>query len=262
MIVKKITQKPNYYLVLFEDGTSYKIHEQVIINYHILKRGMEISDDKMPELLLENEYYMALSKGMNYLSVVHSKKEVYLYLLKHFSKDASRRACDKLVEMNLINDNEYMALLLDYSIRNLKGFDYFINELKEQEIASDKIEMFKEDYTVSIETQVCTKAFLKQIKNTKKVSLKKAIEKMKIHLLSRGFRMSVVNQVVSENKDLFNDYIDTTEALEKAYLLLVKKYSRKYQGNTLKEKITQKLLADGFTYQEIKAILERGGTND
>ena len=96
----KITKTGLFYKVQFDDDSIYKFHESIIISYGLLRKNIEISEEKLSKALLENEYYIALEKGIKYLVTLKSRKEVLLYLKKHFDKDLAHKVLSKLEEMS------------------------------------------------------------------------------------------------------------------------------------------------------------------
>ena len=91
MKIVKITKTGLFYKVKFDNETVYKFHESIIISYGLIRKNIEISEEKLSKALLENEYYIALDKGINYLTTLHSKKEVLLYLRKHYDVELANK---------------------------------------------------------------------------------------------------------------------------------------------------------------------------
>ena len=54
----KITKTGLFYKVKFDDDSSYKFHESIIISYGFIRKGIEISEERLTLALKDNEYYL------------------------------------------------------------------------------------------------------------------------------------------------------------------------------------------------------------
>ena len=89
----------------------------------------EINEDELTELLDSVSFRRAYNKGLDLLSRrPYGVKELMKKLCeKGHEKEASQKACDRLVELGLLNDEEYARILANdlfnrknYSIKRIK----------------------------------------------------------------------------------------------------------------------------------------------
>lgn len=88
--------------------------------YRYLK---EINEDELTELLSEVGFRRAYNKALDILSRrPYGTKELIKKLCeKSFSKESSERACERLTELGLLNDEEY-ARILSEELYSRKGY--------------------------------------------------------------------------------------------------------------------------------------------
>ena len=125
MKIVKINKTGLFYKVKFDDDKVYKFHESVIISYGLIRKNIEIDEAKLAKALLENEYYIALDKGVNYLLTPKSKKEVLLYLKRYYDNDLAHKVLMQLENLKLLNDKEYAF----YAVNLLKNKGFGANRI-------------------------------------------------------------------------------------------------------------------------------------
>ena len=92
-----------------------------------LKKGTVVSVETLNQAIIDNLYYLALDKGVNYLSTYHSRKEVMMYLRKQYDDDIVDRVVLKLEELKLIDlDSKIKDINPDF--QNLE--DFTLNDLE------------------------------------------------------------------------------------------------------------------------------------
>ena len=96
MKIIKITKTGLFYKVKFDNDVVHKFHESIIIAYGLIRKNIEINEEKLSKALLENEYYIALDKGINYLTTLRSRKEVLLYLKKHYDNELAYKVLQQV----------------------------------------------------------------------------------------------------------------------------------------------------------------------
>ena len=84
MEIVSINKTGLFYKVKFDDGKSYKFHESVIIKYGLIRKKIIVNENIILNALKDNEYFLALDKGVNYLTSIKSKHDTYLYLKRYF----------------------------------------------------------------------------------------------------------------------------------------------------------------------------------
>ena len=201
MKIVKITKTGLFYKVKFDNETVYKFHESIIISYGLIRKNIEISEEKLSKALLENEYYIALDKGINYLTTLHSKKEVLLYLRKHYDFDLVNKVLLQLEKLKLINDKEYAFMAVEVMKKKMYGVNKIINELKALEINEEYIFEAINNYSEDDELDNCDKVLLKYLPSLKKESKQGSIKKVTNYLMIRGFSNNIITKVIEKNRE-------------------------------------------------------------
>ena len=99
MEIVSINKTGLFYKVKLDNEQTYKFHESVIIKYGFIRKKIVVKESILEKALRDNEYYLALDKGANYLSSLRSKYDTYLYLKKHFSEEICKNVIEKLIEL-------------------------------------------------------------------------------------------------------------------------------------------------------------------
>jgi regulatory protein len=123
-----------------KDGKANKIHIYVDDEYcatvdsdywysEKYRKLKEINEEELTELLDAVSFRRAYNKGLDYLSRrPYGTKELIKKLCeKGHEKDAAEKACDRLLELGLLNDEEYARILANdlferkkYGIKRIK----------------------------------------------------------------------------------------------------------------------------------------------
>ena len=258
MKIVKITKTGLFYKVKFDDDSSYKLHESIIIDYKILKKGIEISRDKLEKIISDNEYYLALDKGITYLTTLRSKKEVTMYLMKHFDSDVVGNVILKLEELKLINDSEFADYYLDVMKKKHFGIIKIKNDLIELGVKAEIIDTVINNYSDIDLLENCKFYFDKYFPSVKKTSKLQAKAKMTNHLLAKGFSSDVINEILIQNKDLFDTEVSEDKALVDAYKKLLKSKKQTIKEKDFKQKVIRSLSGKGFPLYKILKVIEGG----
>lgn len=258
MQVLKISKNGLFYKVKLSDDTVYKLHESIIIDYKILKKGIELSKEKLERIIKDNEYYLALDKGINYLSTLRSKKEVKLYLTKHFDIVIVDKVILKLEELKLIDDFQFAKYYQEVMKKKHYGDVKIKNDLLELGVNQEFILEALKNYEEDILVQNCCYHFEKYINTVKKNSKVQAKNKMTNHLLAKGFSLPVINEVINENKQLLEESLDEDRALVDAYKKILKSKKQTIKEKDFKQKVIRSLSAKGFPLYKILKVIEGG----
>ena len=258
MKIVKITKTGLFYKVKFDDEQVYKFHESIIIDYRFLKKGTEVSKEKLDKAISDNNYYLALDKGISYLTTLHSKKEVELYLKRYFEDDVISKVILKLEELKLINDKEFAQYYVDVYKRKHYGCVKIKNDLFELGVSSIYIEEALESYSIEEAKEHCQIHFEKyypKVKNSSKLGAKNKITN---YLVAKGFTSNIISQVLNDNNALLGDAIDEDKAIVIAYKKLLKSRKQTINDRDFKNKVIRSLSNKGFPLYKILKLIEGG----
>ena len=227
--------------------------------------GKELSEEEIKKL----ESKVKTKSCRKYLHTILSRR---MYTEKElddkikskykFSKEEREKIVSELKEYSLVDDESYARSFIEDKKENGYGEKYLLNELKKRGINETLIKKFiKEGLFVT--DKAILKAFVeKQDRILKNLTIEKKKEKIFSTLLRRGFERSEIKAELDNYFSSMSDEDKEKERKERADLL--KKEAQKcYNSIQRKEKGKQKdtfyrrLLSLGFTYEEIRNIIER-----
>jgi len=223
---------------------------------------------------LENSLYEALKEKEKVLTVYRAclkklrskdrtRKEMYDFMVnmeEPLSIKVINELIESLEEKGYINDEAYTIVQLEKLDRSLYGKKNMIRQLVSKGIPYEMIEVHLMQYDESHEYTKASKLALKYQDTIKNKSLKEKKEVIKNKLVTSGYSVSLAGEVVSEmnfEDDILRESISLQKAVDKAY----RNYSRKYEGQALRERVIQYGLRKGFMYDDILHTLEMRDLN-
>ena len=253
MKIEKYTKlRDNRYEVLI-DGIKVKLYDDVIIKYELL-RMKEIDDDLFNEITKYNDKLDAYYRSLKYITKkLRTEKEIEEYLKKDFTKKTIDETVKRLKENGYLNKELYLkSYLADQVNLGNYGPNKIKNNLiklgfKEEEI-KDTIETIDEDVWL----EKIRKNVKKMIANNKSLSSNKLKEKILYNLSMMGFYKWMIEDIINES-----EFKKTDDILKKEYEKAKSKFSKKYDGYELENKILGSLVTKGFYYDDVKKIMSK-----
>ena len=247
MQIIKIQKKGAKYKI-YLDNEVLDTYDEIILKYNLLYKK-ELTDDLKAKIIEENNYYENYHKAMDFINKrLRSEYEVLNYLNKRGCHDATS-IINKLKSIGLINDEAFARAYVNDKINlSLDGPDKIRSNLKKLKVNIEFIDKALNSVDDSIFLEHMKKLIKKKLKSTKYTGyvLK---NKITIYLINLGYNKYLINKVL-DNMELDNN-IDGE--IEKIY----KKLSLKYQGDTLKLKLRQKLYSKGFSVEKINDFINK-----
>ncbi len=241
----------NKYKVYGED-TEFILYEDVILKHNLLRKD-SINISELESMLEDNKFYEIYEDALKYLSIkLRSKSEIENYLLKkEYEIELINNVIEKFYENGLINDKQYIEAFINDSV-NLKNDGPY--KIKNNLINLGFDEYFIDSYLNNIDKSIWEEKISnlvnKQNKKNNKYSINFLKQKMMNDLYLKGYDKEMILYIL-DNIDN-NDEENLPKEYEKAYI----KYSKKYKGTYLKQKIIDYLQKRGFEYSKIKNILD------
>ena len=255
MEIASITKTGLFYKIKFDDGNIFKYHESVIIKYGFIRKKITISEVALQNALKDNEYYLALDKGVNYLSSLKSKYDTYLYLRKTFSEVVSKRVIDKLIEMKLLNDLEFAKLYVLSMIKKQYGPNKICEDLKNKKISDEYISLALSLYETKDMEENCLKLMGKYLPTLKKSSSLLGKKKLQNFLVNKGFSNNIITTVIEKNHFLLDNINNEDELLKVQYQKLLNAKKSKDEKE-FKNKAIRSLCSKGFPLSKVLKIVE------
>lgn len=254
MKITKIEKKKRLYLLELDQTETLYISEDTIVRF-MLSKDKEIS----PQELTEIKTFAQLSYGKN-LALYHisfkrrTRKEVQDYLTKHeIDSTIIPTILDQLEVEKWIDDQAYIQQIL-YQNANSgdKGPQVLRQKLAQKGLSKSLIdqELALEDFADIAER--LAKKLLK--KYQEKLPQRALTDKLTQSLLTKGFDYDLAKQAIA-NLDIEGDPEREEELIYKELDKQHRKYSRKYDGYELKQRLLQALARKGYDYDQIKSSL-------
>lgn len=255
-IIESIKKKGKKYNIIFQDGESLELFEEMILKYHLLRSKIVLDEMILEQIKLDNLQYEAIERGLKYLAGLHTKKEVVTYLKKYYTHEISQYATDRIASMGYLNELRYAEVYLLGAIRKEYGPIVITKDLQEKGISTDIIETVLKQYSEEMQLDAMEQLSIKFIKNKKNKSNRQLTEELKQHLQYRGYPLSLAKDVMLRLQSTL-EHRDEEAVLKKELEKTTRKYQQKYQGKELNTKIIHSLLQKGYDLSKIKQALNK-----
>ena len=227
-----------------------------IVKDHDITIGKQFSREEFDALKDLEQISRAYHKALKYLTV---KDYTYHQMKKKlmdkgdFDDTQLDATLDLLCEKNLINDRLYTINYLKRCTRLGIGLNKAIYNLRNNGVESEIIDSCLEDMDED-EYIAATALIDTYFRKNNFVSYKSIQNKIREKLYVKGFTTDTIERAMN---DYDFEYDDEKEkiALEKDTSKAIVKYSKKYSGKELKNKLIDTLLRKGYNYEDIKNIL-------
>ena len=238
-----------------ESSVSLELTDKIITDHDVVI-GKELCREEFDALKDLEQISRAYHKALKYLTI----KDYTYYQMKKklmdkgdFDDTQLDATLDLLCEKNLINDRIYTMNYLKRCTRLGIGLNKAIYNLRNNGVDSEIIDSCLEDMDED-EYNAATALIDTYFKKNNFVSYKNIQNKIREKLFVKGFTNETIEKAMN---DYDFEYDDEKEkmALEKDTNKAIAKYSKKYSGKELKNKLIDTLLRKGYNYEDIKNIL-------
>ena len=255
MKITKIEKKKRLYLLELDETEKLYITEDTIVHF-MLSKGMNITEQELKEI----QEYAQFSYGKN-LALYHlsfkqrTVKEVNDYLRKHdMEEETIVHVIDNLKKDNWLDDAKYAHSFIHFNLLSGdKGAYALKQKLMQKGIAASIIddELHQHDFTNLAET--VAQKLLKKYQG--KLPEKALHDKILQQLINKGFSYEEA-KVAYQNLTIEDDDGNQQELLYKELDKQYRKYSQKYDGYDLKQRLTQALARKGYDFSDIASGLK------
>ena len=222
-----------------------------------LYKGKELTDKEYKSLKsrIDNEKY--LNYALRLLSShLYSEWKVREKL---YNKEASKPQVDEVISIlkkkGFIDDQLFIEEYLEYAERNNLGKNKIKENLSKKGIFQEDIEKIR--FSESKEINKAKRILPKLIKKYERYNARSQKDHIIQSLIREGYELDVALEVTKDLKLI--DEKKEQQLLKKDYQLLKNKYSRKYKGGELKEKLYAGLSRKGYKGKDIYKMI---GEND
>ncbi|MCR4634124.1 MAG: RecX family transcriptional regulator [Erysipelotrichaceae bacterium] len=221
-----------------------------------IKGSKGLSDELYHKLKDEEIVFKAYRSALRKLSYKdHTVKQISDHLKgKGLNASQISKLIDKLKGYGLLDDEKYCVSRIAYLKDARLSAKQITYKLKKEGISEQLItDHLKTDPETELQNASdLVKKYQKTIRNKSSAAKRKAIME---RLLALGYSHETVTAAV-QNGDTESE--NELELLRKEYEKSLLKYGKKYEGRQLDEHLTARLLQKGFSYSDIKTVMEEG----
>ena len=244
---QKNKKNKRYYVETTLDN--YYLDEDTIVNYFITK-GKIYKEDEFKEILYKAKVSEGFNKALNYLArAKKSTYEIKEYLRKSkwdFDNNQIEEIINKLKEYGYLNDYDYALSVLN-TYGSVKGPKYIEQKLISKRIHQNIIKDVISKFICEDEKALAMALLIQKNNDFDKQPMIKQKTKIYNRLLSKGFSVSSSTYAISK-LNFVENYDDELDIL---VLKQINKYSSKFSGYELKQKVVNNLLTKGYNKTKI-----------
>ena len=253
---KKITSikyRKEVVVVKFSDQSKLEIPHDIYTSYYLYENKV-LSEDKIEEITLKINTYKLLKYARNLL-IKHAYTEKKIRE-KLYLKEASKAEVDEVIKQlksaHLIDDKSYVEEYVNIAHKQGLGKNKIIAKLKEKGIFNENL---RDLYFSDDEELKRAKTWIKKLE---KRYMKYPYNARKEHIISalvnQGFDIDIASEATNEMSKIDEKY--EYELLKIDFKKVYEKYSKKYEGYDLRNKIYASLISKGYMSRDISKILE------
>ena len=254
MKITKLEKKKRLYLMELDNDDKCYITEDTIVRF-MLSRDKVISQEELKEIQDFAKFSYGKNLALYHLSFkARTEKEVSEYL-KKYDIDAKivSQVIANLKEDKWINDSQYAYTIINANqLSGDKGPYVLTQKLAQKGISKSTIEEILKEFDFSEVAQRVANKLLKKYEG--KLPARTLQDKIIQNLTNKGFSYSDA-KVAFDDLDSQVDQETTQELIFKELDKQYAKYSRKYEGYELKQRLTQVLVRKGYDFSDIASAL-------
>ena len=251
-LIKKIKINKKAVAITFSDGERIDISEEAYVSNYLYV-GKELKQKDIDKLLQITSVKKLSAYALSLLTKNHYTE--WKMREKLYSKGGEKRDVDyiinRLKELDLLDDKSFIEDFLGYAEERLWGKNKIKQELLKKGIFGDEIEKIR--FNIVIEKKKAVALIPSLEKKYSKYSYQQKKQHIYAALLSRGFDHEVANYALSKMNS--KDDRDEKKKLKEDFHKIYTRFSKKYEGLELKEKVYRSLISKGYKYGDISELL-------
>ena len=252
MEILKIKKTKTKVTLIFENE-KLEIYPSTYASYHLYINKI-IEEDELSKIKEDNkieEYFIYATKRLMATSYSPNKIEEFLFK-KGANKDQIKKVIEKLRKYNFINEKKMIEEIISFCDSKHYGYNRIVKMLNDKKISKAEIEKLEYNSTrEEKEGEIQVKLLQNRYKNKNDFGRKKAVYSAMIRY---GFEEAISLELV--NKFSNSNHNHEINVLKLDYQKCFSKYSRKYTGFELSQKVTNSLLSKGYRINDINYVKE------
>ncbi|MGT2667012.1 recombination regulator RecX [Streptococcus rifensis] len=254
MKITRIEKKKRLYLLELDESEKLYVTEDTIVRF-MLSKDKVISPEELSEIKDFAQFSYGKNLALYQLSFKQrTTREVRDYLAKHeIEEKIINRVIKNLQTDGWLDDAKFVVTIIEHNqLSGDKGGYVLKQKLLQKGIVASTIDEALAEADFS---EVCQRVADKLARKYEgKLPTKGLKDKLIQSLTSKGFSYSEVNQAI-HNLDLEKDEESEQDLIFRELDKQYSKYSRKYEGYELKQRLTQALARKGFEFSDISSAL-------
>ncbi len=254
MKITAIEKKKRLYLLELDGSDKLYVTEDTIVRF-MLSKDKELSPEELREIKDFAQFSYGKNLALYQLSFKQrTSREVRDYLIKHeIEEGIIERVIKNLQTEAWLDDAKFVATVIEHNqLSGDKGGYVLKQKLLQKGISASTIDEALAEADFS---EVCQRVAEKLLRKYEgKFPTKGLKDKLIQNLTSKGFSYSEANQAI-QNLDLEKDEESEQDLIFRELDKQYPKYSRKYEGYELKQRLTQALARKGFEFSDISSAL-------
>ncbi len=254
MKITKLEKKKRLYLLELDSDQTCYITEDTIVRF-MLTKDKDISPEEFAEIQTFAQFSYGKNLALYHLSFkARTEKEVRDYLIKHeIDEKIIPQVIQALKDDNWINDRQYAyAIINSNQLSGDKGSYMLIQKISQKGVAKALIQDVLQEFNMMEVAERTAEKLLKKYQG--KLPARALHDKIIQNLTNKGFSYSEAKKAF----DQLDSQIEEETVQELIFKELDKqyrKYSRKYEGYELKQRLTQVLARKGYDFSDIASAL-------
>jgi regulatory protein len=260
-VITKITRQKNNverYNIFLNENYAFAVDEGTLIKFG-LQKGKVLEQFEIDEIQYEDEIAKAFNKGLNFLSFqMRSEHEVKTKLLQAGHGEAVvQEAIHKLTNLGFLNDESFSKALVETRKRTAKKGPAAIRQDLIQKgidkgLQQQVLSTFSHEEQLKLAMELAEKA-VRANQNKTPSQVKQKIQDV---LLRKGYTYTVVAEILDQI-ELDREEDEWTVLIDQQGEKVWRKYSTKFTGFQLYQKVKQALYQKGFPIEIINEFIEQ-----
>lgn len=244
------------YNIYINDLFAFGVDEEVLIRYELTK-GLHVTKEFQKEIENEESFTKAYQKTLNYLShSLRTEKQIHDYLVKNEIDIYTDRIMEKLKTLKLIDDLNYAeSYVRTMANVNRKGPRNIEQDLKQKGVSDHDIMDALLEYPEEQQFENAITLAEKKWAKTRNSSEFEGIQKVKQYLVNKGYSFELADRAIGEI-DTDKDEEEEYKTLEKQADKANRRYSRKYEGYELSQRLRSFMYSKGFRNELINRYFD------
>lgn len=250
MKITKIEKKKRLYLVELDETERLYVTEDTIVRF-MLSKDKTVTEEELEDIKTFAQFSYGKNLALYHISFKQrTVKEVRDYLTKHeIDESIIPKVIDNLKDDDWLDDERYARSFIESNLHSGDKGPYVLQQkLTLKGISKSLVIDVLDDYDFSDMAERVAAKLLRKYEG--KLPYKALLSKLTQTLMTRGFDYSTANFAIDQldiEKDEEEDYELVLAELEKQE----RKYSRKYEGYELKQRLKQALMRKGYDFSLI-----------